>query len=521
MRRFNVTGPCTPEEDYMVDITDKIAQIRLLVDQRCYFTINRARQYGKTTTLNMLKRALSDEYICINLSFEGVGQAMFENPRSFCQRFLWQLDIAKKSGAGEHEPINWQDDKVTDFDELGVHLTQICTDRKIVLMIDEVDKSSDHEVFLHFLGMLRNKFIERKNDVGATFHSVILAGVHDVKNLKLKLINEGLYTPTVGENKMYNSPWNIAVNFTVDMSFCPIDISTMLNEYETEHDTGMDIAAISEEIYGYTNGYPFLVSRICQCIDEERNKNWTAEGIKEAANILLYEKNTLFDDIYKNLSNNKELYQLLYDILIAGESYGFKLGNPAIDLANMYGIIANKNGLVAVSNRIFETIIYDYFISINETSGKAQTIRGIVSDVVKNGRFDMELCLCKFAEHYAEIFTERDAKFLERHGRLLFLSYLRPFINGRGSYHIESETRNQRRMDIVVDYGREQFIIELKIWRGEQYNQEAYEQVLDYMKIKKADKGYLLTFDFRKEKNKESKAEWVEFDGKKIFEVIV
>jgi len=33
--------------------------------------------------------------------------------------------------------------------------------------------------------------------------------------------------------------------------------------------------------------------------------------------------------------------------------------------------------------------------------------------------------------------------------------------------------------------------------------------------------GVLLTFDFRKEKNKESKAKWVDFDGKKIFEVIV
>ena len=143
----------------------------------------------------------------------------------------------------------------------------------------------------------------------------------------------------------------------------------------------MDIKAISEQIYSYTSGYPFLVSRICQHIDEKLDKNWTADGIKAAADILLYEHNTLFDDIYKNLSNNKELYQLLYNILISGESFSFRLGNPVIDLANMYGIITNKNGIVAVANRIFETIIYDYFISINETSLKSQTIRGVI-DVV-------------------------------------------------------------------------------------------------------------------------------------------
>ena len=132
MKRFNLTGLCTPEEDYMVDISGKIEQIKLLVDQRGYFTITLARQYGKTTTLNMLKRALISEYICIGLSFEGVGVTMFKNARSFCQRFLWQLDLATKSAA--HEQIEWQNDKVTDFDELSAHLSQICASKKSVYL---------------------------------------------------------------------------------------------------------------------------------------------------------------------------------------------------------------------------------------------------------------------------------------------------------------------------------------------------------------------------------------------------
>jgi len=42
------------------------------------------------------------------------------------------------------------------------------------------------------------------------------------------------------------------------------------------------------------------------------------------------------------------------------------------------------------------------------------------------------------------------------------------------------------------------------------------------MKIKGADVGYLLTFDFRKEVNKERKSEWIDFDnGKRIFDVVV
>jgi hypothetical protein len=79
----------------------------------------------------------------------------------------------------------------------------------------------------------------------------------------------------------------------------------------------------------------------------------------------------------------------------------------------------------------------------------------------------MKYCLTKFAEYYEEIYTEKETAFLEKHGRLLFLTYLRPLINGEGFYHIESELTDLRRMDLVIDYNKEQFVIELKIWYGE------------------------------------------------------
>ena len=522
MKRFNVTGVCTPEEDYMVDISEKIKQIRQLVDRRSYFTINRARQYGKTTTLNMLRKTLSNEYMCINLSFEGVGTTMFSNAQSFCQRFLWQLDMASKNSPNyKSEKIEWQNAQVTDFDELSVHLTEICMDRKIVLMIDEVDKASNHEVFLHFLGMLRNKFNERKVGMGAAFHSVILAGVHDIKNIKDKMKREGKYKPTESEDKKYDSPWNIAVNFNVDMSFNPMEISTMLNEYEAEHNTGMDISEISEEIYKYTNGYPFLVSRICQCIDEELNKDWTINGVIESVKIILSEKNTLFDDLFKNLENNEDLYNLIYNILITGNKISFNADNPTLSLGMMYGIITEYERYVVISNRIFEIRICDYFISKDNQKRASKFKEVLPRDIIKDGRFDMELCLRKFADHYAEIFNQSDIEFLERHGRLLFLSYLRPLINGQGFYHLESQFTDLRRMDIVVDYGSDQFIIELKLWKGEEAEKKAYNQLLGYMDSKNSKTGYLLTFDFRKKSNKERKAEWFEIDGKNIFEVVL
>jgi hypothetical protein len=305
------------------------------------------------------------------------------------------------------------------------------------------------------------------------------------------------------------------------MSFNAAEIATMLIDYEADHKTGMDIAAISKELYRYTDGYPFLVSRICQHIDAKLAQNWTLGGILDAVEMLFEEKNTLFDDLFKNLENNKELYNLIYDVLILGSKIAFRIQNPTINIGAMYGIIKKGDPYIRVSNKIFELLIFEYLISRDETSKTNKRIVICPSDVTDGNKFDMELCLRKFALHYAEIFNDGDIEFLERHGRLLFLSYLRPLINGRGFYHIESQFTDLRRMDIVVDYGRDQFIIELKLWKGDEAEKKAYSQLLGYMESKNADTGYLLVFDFRKEANKERKTEWLDFGGKRIFEVIV
>ena len=522
MKRFNVTGVCVPQKHYMVDISGKLEQIKAMVDYGDYFTINRARQYGKTTTLSLLKKMFKDEYIVASISFEGVGDEPFVSEAAFCKTFMSLIQTALEFTDVPCEyRESWFDKDVGSFAELGSHLKKMCKNRKVVLMIDEVDKSSNNRIYLHFLGMLRDKYLRQEQNEDHTFYSVILAGVYDIKNIKLKMINEGAYTPAATENKLRNSPWNIAADFKVDMSFSAAEIATMLTEYERDHNTGMDIAEIADEIHGYTSGYPFLVSRMCQCVDEELGKDWSPGGAQEAANLMLREKNTLFGDLIKNLENNKDLYDFLYSLLFIGEEYDFNIDDPVIELGALYGYLtAGNRNRVRIANRLFELRIYNYFVSKGATSNKR--IKDVFqSDVVADGRLNMELSLRKFAEHYAEIFSERDADFLEREGRLVFLSYLKPLINGQGFYHMESQFTDKRRMDIIVDFGSDQFIIELKLWKGEAEHSKAYEQLAGYLEQKRASTGYLLTFDFRKGANKSPYAKWVEYGGKRIFDVVV
>ena len=523
MKKFNVTGLCIPTKHYMVDMGKKIEQIMGLVTDGQYFTINRARQYGKTTALSLLAKALPREYTCINISFEGVGETMFSNSLAFCQRFLWQISKALQHTDAEFASL-WPDERITDFDLLGDHLDKVCKDRKVVLMIDEVDRTSNNRVFLHFLGMLRSKYLERHNDYSNTFTSVILAGVHDVKNIKLKLANEGIHQEHGDGGRIYNSPWNFAAQFNVNMSFSPEEIATMLAAYEADHKTGMSIGSMAKEIFDFTSGYPFLVSRVCKCIDEELGRNWTVEGIQKAVKAITSEKNVLFDDLVKNLENDKGIYDFLYAVLIVGDRKPFAIFDPLIEWCNMFGYITpDLSGAVRISNKMFALVMSIYFISkdSNATRIGGKICNALVQEIIVDGVFSMELCLRKFAEHYCEIFSENDVPFLERHGRLAFLTYLSPLINGQGFYHIESQLTDLRRMDIVVNFGIQQFIIELKTWRGEAARDKAYDQLLGYMDTRKASEGYLLTFDFRKDDNKKCDAEWVRVGDRRVFDVVV
>ena len=521
MKEFNVEAVCIPSMHYMVDISDKLEQIQKLIEKGKYFTINRSRQYGKTTTLAALFRKLKEDYIILRLSFEGAGSDAFQSDKNFVMYFIRSVAKALKFAGQSAEMIEkWKNkadyeegDYVDAFDYLSDKIAWLCenSEKDILLFIDEVDKTSDNQIFLNFLGMLRNKYMKRQEGMDDTFKSVILAGVYDIKNLKLKLRPE--------EEKKYNSPWNIAADFNIDMSFSPKEIATMLQEYEADHHTGMDIEEISNALYFYTNGYPYLVSWLCKWIDEQGGKIWTIEQVKKAQRELLKQRNTLFDDIIKNLANNHELSMLIKRIIYDGDRISYTLANDNVQLGVMFGILTEHEGSIAVSNIIFEVYLYNYFSSMEEV--KNENISVNKSQFIIEGKLDMPHILTKFQEIMKAEYRTEDGKFLEQQGRLLFLCFLKPIINGTGFYYVEPETRNNTRMDIVVTYGKEEHIIELKLWHGDQYRKDGIEQLEGYLDSRNNETGYLVSFSFNQ--NKEYTSGWLaeEETGKHIFEIVI
>ena len=116
----------------------------------------------------------------------------------------------------------------------------------------------------------------------------------------------------------------------------------------------------------------------------------------------------------------------------------------------------------------FETRLYNYFLTLPEVQNGEMYRLALwnKNQFIKNGKLDMEHLLEKFVEHFDDIYGDRDEKFVEEDGRRYFMLYLKPIINGVENYYVESRTRNQERTDLIVDYLGEQFVIEMKIWRG-------------------------------------------------------
>jgi hypothetical protein len=514
-KKFNSTGVCVPRKHYMVDISNKLEQIKELIDNEFYFTINRPRQYGKTTTLNELSNFLRDEYLVIDISFEGIGDSVFQKEKEFCNKFLKIMGKSLRfSDKEESERLLKLSQDVNDLEETSEAITQFIDGAKkeVILFIDEVDKSSNNQLFLSFIGMLRNKYLAREVEKDFTFKSVILVGLYDVKSLKLKLRSE--------EESKYNSPWNIAADFNVDMSFSSEEISTMLVEYSKDTDVTMDFKEISEGLYFFTSGYPYLVSRLCQIIDEKINKVWTVAQVKRAVKIINEEANTLFESIVKNLENNNELYELTNRILIDGEQIVFNSLDPTISIGLTYGIFKKGEDGLEISNKIFEEIIYNYMISKIRTSAKNMSLYNVKSSFIKeNGELNIEKILQRFQQFMKEQYSSKDEEFIEHHGRLLFLAFIKPIINGIGFDFKEVQISEEKRLDLVIAYNNFKYIIEMKIWRGAKYHEDGVKQLCDYLDIHALNKGYLLIFNFNK--NKEFKEERIEYQGKDIFEVYV
>ena len=193
------------------------------------------------------------------------------------------------------------------------------------------------------------------------------------------------------------------------MSFSAGEIAGMLEDYECDHHTGMNIPEISGLLYDYTSGYPFLVSRLCKLMDERitvkgdsSKSTWTKTGFLDAVRILLTESNTLFDSLINKLEDYPDLEHMLRDLLFTGKEIAYVIGVRPIEAALMFGFVKVSKSQVLIANRIFETLLYNFFLAVPSMQ-QEEIYDAALKDkarFIENGRLNMRFVLERFVEHF-------------------------------------------------------------------------------------------------------------------------
>ena len=137
-KEFNTTGSCNPNKHYMVDTAKRFKAVESMIDRGKYFTINRARQYGKTTMLDWIWRNLSDRYLVVPLSFEGLDSTAYASNAAFVTKFANQMATKLISMKQDEDLVSlWHDSHATSMDELSAVITEFCekSPKPVVLTI--------------------------------------------------------------------------------------------------------------------------------------------------------------------------------------------------------------------------------------------------------------------------------------------------------------------------------------------------------------------------------------------------
>jgi len=179
LRFFNKTGPCNPDDHYMLPPEDRLlgAQLQRYIRDQLYWVLHAPRQTGKTTFLQSWMREInsSGEAIACYVSVEtcqGISDAKRSMPAiCYAIKFYAQIFGLPVPHTNDVEPISM-------LSNILINWSKLVDPKPLIVLFDEVDVLQD-ETLISFLRQLRGGFAGR--GVGSFPVSIALVGM--LKNL--------------------------------------------------------------------------------------------------------------------------------------------------------------------------------------------------------------------------------------------------------------------------------------------------------------------------------------------------
>jgi len=469
----------------MLSATDRLPQLKHLIDQENYFVIHAPRQIGKTTAMLSLAQELtkSGKYTAVMLSVE-VGAVFSHDPSAAEKAILSEWKQSLRFRLPESlQPQAWAEADAGS--RIGTALSDWAQNSTLplVVFLDEIDALSD-ETLISVLRQLRSGFPNRPQGFP---QSVGLIGMRDVRDYKI----------AAGGSDRLNtsSPFNIKVQSFTMSNFTLENVRNLYHQHTEATGQIFTPEAIAHAFY-LTQGQPWLVNAIAkeitEYIAEDPTVPITPDLVNQAKEILIKRQDTHLDSLAERLREDR-VRAIIQPILA-----GLELPDvPQDDIRYVLdlGLCKNESGL-EIANPIYQEVL-PRVLTYNTTAsiGYIQPIW-----LSEQGQLLPEKLLEAFLkfwrQHGEPLFKSTNYPEIAPH--LVMMAFLHRVVNGGGILEREYAIGSGR-MDICLRYRDVTLGMELKVWRDGKKDplHEGLEQLDRYLSGLSLDTGWLVIFDRR------------------------
>jgi hypothetical protein len=449
---FNTTGPCKPEDHYMLPPADRLvgAQLNRYIKDKLYWVLHAPRQTGKTTFLKSWMREINagSEAIACYVSVErcqGVPDI---------ERAMPAMYDAVRKHAAEHKlpvPLCSIESPSSILNATLANWAALVAPKPLIVLFDEVDVL-EGEVMINFLRQLRDGFAGR--GVGTFPTSVALVGMRDLKDYITAA--KGGKAPNPG------SPFNIKEDSASITNFTKEDILKLFAQRTQE--TGQQITQEAlDYVYAQSKGQPWIVNSLfkratMRVLDEDSTETVTVAHIRKAREQMIQARETHLDALAYRLEDPH--IRLIMESLVTGEPNPAMADSEQFRICLDLGLVSIEDGTPQIANPIYREVI-----ARQMTFGTQMAIPQPAWQWQKpDGTLDMDRLLSefqKFWRRHSEVW-EQKSNYTEAFPHLLLMAFLQRVTNGGG--HIDREYAAGRgRLDLAVEFGGMCYIIEVKV----------------------------------------------------------
>ncbi len=494
-KTFCIAGPIQPEKHYHLPFRMNEAELMQLIDQEKYFILHAPRQSGKTTAIQCLVNKLNagGVYEALYVNIES-AQAARGDYKDGLRMLLKDIEAAVRKTFGASHPAYQfftpanlsQIPSGTEVSSFLRYWTEVSS-KPTLFFVDEIDALIG-DTLISVLRQIRSGYADRPDWFPQT---VCLIGLRDVRDYRI-------YSSNDNQIVLGGSAFNVKAESLTIEAFSLAEVRALYLQHTQA--TGQKF---TEEAINYafeqTQGQPWLVNALAYqaCFRDvlDRSQPIILEIMQRTRETLILRRDTHLDQLLDKLTEPR--VAPIIDAIIAGKT-GVQMF-PADDLRYVrdLGMVDKKE--MKIANQIYQEV---FPRELTYSTQEMMTFRP-PAYINADGSFNTQKVMDDWVLFYrqnAAIWEEQFA-YYEAGPHLLIMAYLQRVVNGGGAVAREYAL-GRGRVDLIIRFGNQRIVIELKILRDNSTLPQGLEQTASYMDTMDATEGHLVIFDPDKSKTK-------------------